>query len=52
MEDIKIYAINLITLGVTSLPNIETSLKIIILVVSIGYTAGKWYKQYKDGKKS
>ncbi len=41
-EDIKIYAINSATLGVTTFANIEMTLKIILLLVTIGYTIHKW----------
>ena len=41
-EDIKIYAINSTTLGVTTFANIEMTLKIILLLVTIGYTIHKW----------
>ncbi len=41
-ENIKILALNGSTLGVTTLTNIEIGLKIILLVVTIGYTISKW----------
>ena len=41
-ENIKILALNSGTLGVTTLTNIEIGLKIILLVVTIGYTISKW----------
>ena len=44
MTDLKIYAINAITMGVTTLTNLEVWLKIILLVVTIGYTVTKWVK--------
>lgn len=50
MTDIKIYAINAITMGITTLTNLEFWLKIILLGVTIGYTVSKWIKLRKDKK--
>jgi len=44
ISEIKLYAINGSTLGVTTFTQIEDWLKIILLVVTIGYTVTKWYK--------
>lgn len=44
ITDIKIYAMNGGTLGVTTFTQIEDWLKIILLVVTIGYTIAKWSK--------
>ena len=44
LEHIKLYAINGSTLGVTTFAQIEDWLKIILLVVTIGYTISKWSK--------
>jgi len=41
-QDIKLYAINSLTLGVTTFTRIEMGLKIILLTVTIGYTVHKW----------
>jgi len=41
-EDLKLYVINSATLGVTTFANIEMTLKIILLLVTIGYTVSKW----------
>lgn len=46
-ENIKLYLINGSTLGVTTFANIEMGLKIILLLVTIGYTVAKW-KQIKS----
>jgi hypothetical protein len=43
MEDWKLYTINSITLAL-SLTQIEITLKIILLLLSIGYTIHKWKK--------
>ena len=40
--DMKLYMINSLTVGVTTLPFLESSLKIILLAVTIGYTVSKW----------
>ena len=42
LTELRIYAINGSTLGVTSLTQIEDSLKIVLLLVTIGYTIAKW----------
>lgn len=47
--DIKLYAINSLTLGVTTFTRIEMGLKIVLLIVTIGYTLHKW-TELKDKK--
>jgi hypothetical protein len=42
MQDVKILGMNATSLAM-SFSNIDTTLKIILLVVSIGYTINKWY---------
>ena len=42
ISDIKILSINGIVLGI-SMTQIDVLLKIILLLVSIGYTLHKWY---------
>ena len=44
LQEIKLYAINGGTLGVTTFTQTEDWLKIILLVVTIGYTIAKWSK--------
>jgi hypothetical protein len=44
LQEIKLYAINGSTLGVTTFTQIEDWLKIILLIVTIGYTISKWSK--------
>ncbi len=44
LNEIKLYVINGGTLGVTTFTAIEDWLKIILLVVTIGYTIAKWSK--------
>jgi hypothetical protein len=52
VEDIKIYAINALTAGVTSLTQLETGLKIILLIVTIGYTLSRWWEIKERRKKN
>jgi hypothetical protein len=49
--DARIYILNTTSL-ILSMTNIETYLKVTLLVVSIGYTVHKWIhlKDNKDGK--
>ena len=49
VQDLKIYLLNSFAL-VVSFSNIEMILKILLLVVSIGYTSMKWYDLYKKKK--
>ena len=42
LSDIKLYVMNAGTLGVTTFTQIEDSLKILLLIVTIGYTVSKW----------
>jgi len=51
IQDIKILALNAATF-LLSFSNIETVLKIMLLLISIGYTATKWYELYRNKKKS
>ena len=47
LNELRLYIINGSTPGVTTFTQIEDSLKIILLLVTIGYTVAKW----KDIKK-
>jgi len=47
IQDLKIGILNAFTLGV-SFTQIENSLKIILLLLSIGYTAQKIYETHKN----
>ena len=51
VEDIKIYAANTLTVGVTSLTQLEIGLKIILLIVTIGYTLSRWW-EIKENRKT
>ena len=48
LSELRLYVINGSTLGVTTFTQIENSLKILLLLVTIGYTVAKW----KDIKKN
>ena len=50
ISDIKLYAMNAGTLGVTTFTQIEDSLKILLLIITIGYTLSKWIHIKKDNK--
>lgn len=41
--DIKLLAANVLTLAI-SMTHIEVTLKVILLLISIGYTVTKWVK--------
>ena len=53
LQQLKLYIINGSTLGVTTFAQLEMSLKIILLLVTIGYTVTKWIdlKRNKNGNK-
>lgn len=50
LSDIKLYVMNAGTLGVTTFTQIEDSLKILLLVITIGYTLSKWINIKRDNK--
>jgi len=47
LQQLKLYIINGGTIGVTTFTRIEMSLKIILLLVTIGYTVTKWLEVKK-----
>jgi len=49
VQDLKIYLLNSFALAM-SFSNIEMILKILLLLISIGYTSMKWYELYKKNK--
>lgn len=51
LETIKIYGVSFGAFTI-SLTNIDLLLKITLLVVSIGYTATKWWKLMQDDRTS
>jgi len=48
--DTKMYLANTLTLSVTTFTNIEMGLKIVLLLVTIGYTLNKWLELKKENK--
>ena len=48
LQDLKIYTINGTTLGVTTFTELEMGLKILLLIVTIGYTVTKWIDLKKN----
>ena len=49
MGDIKMYLLNIGTLAI-SMSHIDMILKITLLVLSVGYTAQRWYLLNKESK--
>tara|TARA_R110002153_G_scaffold114132_2_gene256782 strand:+ start:1268 stop:1417 length:150 start_codon:yes stop_codon:yes gene_type:complete len=41
-QDFKLYMINSLSLGITTFSTLETALKILLLLITIGYTISKW----------
>lgn len=50
MGDIKMYLLNISTLAI-SMSHIDMILKITLLILSVGYTAQRWYLLNKESKK-
>ena len=48
-QDLKIGLINAAAFAI-SFTNIEMILKIVLLIVTIGYTISKWYAHYNSNK--
>lgn len=50
LSDIKLYLLNAISFGITMMDWLEPMLKILLLIVTIGYTIHKWWvmKNKKD----
>ena len=49
IQDLKIYAINSAALAI-SFTDIEMMLKIVLLLVTIGYSIHKWYEMVRKNK--
>jgi len=52
LQDLKLYILNALTFSI-SITNIDNALRIILILVSIGYTAQRWWaltKEKKDDK--
>jgi hypothetical protein len=45
---IKLYCLNITSFTIASFDWLEPSLKILLLLLTIGYTANKWWKLKKD----
>jgi len=50
IQDLKLYVINLAAMAIT-MTNIEVYLKILLLLVTIGYTLSKWAGLKEEEKK-
>jgi len=50
ISDIKLYAMNVGTLSVTTFTQIEDGLKLLLLVITIGYTVSKWIHIKRDNE--
>ncbi len=51
IETLKIYTMNTGAMAI-SFTQIEMALKLILLLLTIGYTATKWYELHKKNNKS
>lgn len=47
LTDVKVYGFNAVSLMIT-MTEVEDTLKIILLIASIGYTAQRWYIMNKN----
>jgi len=52
LDDLKLYCLNITSFTVVSFDWLEPMLKIILLLMTIGYTAHRWWlmKKNKDEK--
>ena len=48
LEDLKLYCLNITSFTVASFDWLEPVLKIVLLVMTIGYTAHKWWIMKKE----
>jgi len=48
LSDMKLYAMNAGALGVTTFTQIEDGLKVLLLLITIGYTVSKWININKE----
>ena len=46
-QDLKVYALSIGTFGI-SMSNLDIVLKVMLMVVTIGYTVQKWYLMNKN----
>jgi len=47
MQDLRIYGLNIGALIFSAMPNINTQLQTVVLILTIVYTLTKIYKQFK-----
>ena len=47
MQDLRIYGVNIGALLFSAMPNINTQLQTVVLILTIIYTLTKIYKQFK-----
>ncbi len=50
ISDIKLYAMNAGALSVTTFTQIEDGLKVLLLLITIGYTISKWVNIKKENE--
>jgi hypothetical protein len=50
-NDMKLYMVNLLTIGFT-MTKISDALSIILLLITIGFTANRWYVLNETKKKN
>ena len=50
LSDMKLYAMNAGALGITTFTHIEDGLKILLLLITIGYTISKWVNIKKENE--
>lgn len=48
---VEVLSVNTLTLATAMFTNIESVLKIVLLLVSIGYTSYKWISDHKQKNK-
>jgi len=48
---LEVIGFNSVILSITTFTNLEIILKILLLLVTIGYTLSKWIYHIKDAKK-
>ena len=50
-DTVETIVVNSSVIGFTTFAEIEMILKILLLVLTIGYTVNRWYSHYKKNKK-
>jgi|TARA_R100000149_G_scaffold33945_1_gene13024 hypothetical protein len=50
VEDLKLYCLNITSFTIASLDWMEPVLEVILLLMTIGYTAHKWWKLKKQNE--